>query len=86
MNAKDSGVMIREFTEGDEIAFRQLNEEWITRYFALEPKDEYVLADPRRTILDSGGRILLAVRQGETVGCCALLATVPVEFEVARWR
>ena len=84
MNARDSEVIIREFTPGDEVDFRRLNEEWITRYFALEPKDEYVLADPRRTILDGGGRIFLAVRHGEAVGCCALLASVPGEFEVAK--
>ena len=84
MNTCDTQVMIREFTQGDEADFRRLNEEWITRYFALEPKDEYALADPQRTILDGGGRIFLAVRQGETVGCCALLAMVPGEFEVAK--
>jgi putative acetyltransferase len=84
MNAGNTEVMIREFTEGDEVSFRRLNEEWITRFFVLEPKDEYALADPRRTILDGGGRIFFAVRHGEAVGCCALLAMVPGEFEVAK--
>jgi N-acetylglutamate synthase-like GNAT family acetyltransferase len=75
---------IREFLPGDESAFRRLNEEWILRYFALEPKDEYVLADPKKSILDRGGRIFLAVRNGETVGCCALVSMGPGEFEVAK--
>jgi putative acetyltransferase len=75
---------IREFKPGDEIAFRELNEEWITRYFALEPKDVASLADPRATILDKGGRIFLAIRNGRAVGCCALLAMGPGEFEVAK--
>jgi hypothetical protein len=44
-------ITIREFRPGDESAFRSLNEEWITRYFALEPKDEDSLAHPRETIL-----------------------------------
>ena len=77
-------VIIREFMEGDDVSFRRLNEEWITRYFVLEPKDEYALADPRRTILDGGGRIFFAVRNGEAVGCCALLVMDPGEFEVAK--
>ena len=77
-------VTIREFRPGDEAAFRRLNEEWITRYFVLEPKDEYVLADPQHKILDRGGRIFLAVRGSETVGCCALLALGPGEYEVAK--
>jgi putative acetyltransferase len=75
---------IREFRPGDEAAFRALNEEWITRYFAVEPKEEAVLADPRGTILDRGGRIFFAVRDGQVVGSCALLALAPGEFEVAK--
>jgi GNAT superfamily N-acetyltransferase len=81
---KDAEVLIREFIPGDEGAFERLNREWIVRYFAIEPKDEAALAHPRATILDRGGRIFLATRQGETVGCCALLAMAPGEFEVAK--
>ena len=80
----DAEVKIREFVPGDEMAFRTLNEEWIIRYFTLEPKDEYALADPRGTILDRGGRIFLAEQAGAAVGCCALLAMGPGEFEVAK--
>ena len=77
-------LTIREFRPGDEAAFRTLNEEWIIRHFALEPKDVASLAGPQRTILDRGGRIFLAVRAGQTVGCCALLSMSPGEFEVAK--
>src|ERR1700733_1665138 len=77
-------LTIREFRPGDEVAFRTLNEEWIVRYFVLEPKDEASLADPQKTILDRGGRIFLAIRAGQPVGCCALLAMAPGEFEVAK--
>jgi putative acetyltransferase len=81
---QESDLTIREFIPGDEDAFRRLNEEWIVRYFALEPKDEASLADPRGTILDGGGRVFFAVRDGRPVGCCALLAIAPGEFEVAK--
>jgi putative acetyltransferase len=77
-------ITILEFRPGDEAAFRGLNEEWITRYFVLEPKDEASLANPRETILDCGGRIFLAIRGGQPIGCCALLAMAPGEFEVAK--
>ncbi len=76
--------MIREFIAGDQYDFRRLNEEWISRYFAMEPKDEETLDDPQGTILDRGGRILLAVLDGKAVGCCALLAMGPGEYEVAK--
>jgi putative acetyltransferase len=84
MTAQGTEVTIREFIPGDEAAFRRLNEEWITRYFFLEPKDVASLIDPRTTILDRGGRVLFAVRDGQAVGCCALLAVAPGEFEVAK--
>lgn len=77
-------LTIREFIAGDEAAFRTLNEEWIVRHFALEHKDEISLADPHGTILACGGRIFFAVRDGRPVGCCALLAMAPGEFEVAK--
>lgn len=79
-----TGVLIREFQAGDEVAFRRLNEEWITRYFVMEPKDEACFADPRGVILDPGGRIFFAVREGEIAGCCALRAMGPGEFEVVK--
>jgi len=84
MTTAEQDVMIREFAPGDEAAFRELNEEWIIRHFALEPKDEAALADPQGTILDSGGRIFFAVRQGRIVGCCALVAISPGEYEVSK--
>ncbi len=80
----ETGLTIREFQRGDETAFRTLNEEWIARYFVLEEKDKASLADPWGTILNRGGRIFLALREGQPVGCCALLAMGPGEFEVAK--
>jgi len=84
MTTSKTELTIREFRPGDEATFRRLNEEWITRYFAIEPKEEALLADPQGTILDRGGRIFLATRDGQAVGCCALLAIAPGEFEVAK--
>jgi putative acetyltransferase len=65
-------------------AFKALNEAWITRYFALEPKDHEVLDDPQAKIIDRGGRILFLVEADGVVGCCALLAMADGGFEVAK--
>jgi len=70
--------------DGDESAFRNLNEAWIKKMFAMEPKDEAMFADPRKKILEPGGRILMAEADGAVVGCCALLAMGPDEYEVAK--
>lgn len=79
-----SEVTIREFRPGDEVSFRTLNEEWIARYFRIEPKEAEILADPKRMILDPGGRILFATLEGRCVGCCALRRMTDTEFEVAK--
>lgn len=77
-------VVIREFASGDEIAFRQLNEEWITQYFVLEEKDREALNDPHSKVLAKGGRIFFAERGGEVIGCCCLVPLGRNEFEVAK--
>jgi len=77
-------VGIRQFRLGDAAAFRRLNEEWITRFFRIEPKEEIILADPQRTILDAGGSIFFATAGERCVGCCALIRLGDKEFEVAK--
>jgi putative acetyltransferase len=79
-----SEVTIREFQPRDEIAFRQLNEEWIERYFRIEAKEQEVLADPKGTILNDGGKIFFAIVENRCVGCCALRRLSDSEFEVAK--
>jgi GNAT superfamily N-acetyltransferase len=79
-----SNVAIREFQSGDEGSFCRLNEEWITRYFRIEAKEQEVLADPKGTILDPGGRIFFATAENRCVGCCALRRIGDTEFEVAK--
>ena len=77
-------IGVRQFQPGDADAFRRLNEEWITRYFRIEPKEELVLADPQKVILDSGGRIFFATAGERCIGCCGLIRLNEKEFEVAK--
>src|SRR4029077_12025822 len=77
-------IRIRQFQPGDAAAFRRLNEEWITRFFRIEPKEELILADPQGTILDMAGRIFFATAGERCVGCCALIRLGDKEFEVAK--
>jgi GNAT superfamily N-acetyltransferase len=83
-SASTRHVIIREFAPGDEACFRKLNEEWITRYFSMEAKDEEALADPQSSILAAGGRIFLATIEDRCIGCCALVRLCADEFEVAK--
>ena len=77
-------MIIREFEPGDGDAFYSLNEAWISRFFVLEPKDEHSLRHPQEAILDQGGRIFFACSEGKNVGCVALMAMGPGEFEVVK--
>lgn len=75
---------IRTFEAGDEEAFRTLNEVWIQKYFHLETKDLNSLLDPRKYILGPGGQILMALREGQRIGCCALMLNERGIFELAK--
>jgi GNAT superfamily N-acetyltransferase len=65
-------------------AFRVLNEAWISRHFALEAKDREVLNDPQSQIIAKGGRIFMALKDGEPVGCAALIKMADGGYEVAK--
>jgi len=77
-------VTFRPFQAGDEVAFRELNEAWISQYFSIEPKDLEVLGDPVEHILRPGGEIVLALLGDRIVGCCALLAMADGGFELGK--
>ena len=75
---------IVEFAPAHAAAFKALNEAWISRYFALEAKDREVLDDPQGKIIDKGGRIFMAMQDGEAVGCVALMPMPDGGYEVAK--
>ena len=77
-------LVIRELTlDGDALAFRTLNEEWISLYFVLEEKDRQQLGHPE-TILAQGGHIYMAVLDGEQVGCVALVPMADGVYELSK--
>jgi len=77
-------ISFRLFQDGDSGAFRELNEEWIARYFSLEEHDHIQLRDPEENILRTGGQIVMVVAGEERIGCCALIFVRPGVFEVAK--
>ena len=75
---------IVEFRPEHAAAFKALNEAWIARHFTLEAKDRQVLADPKGEIIAKGGRIFMALADGQAVGCVALLKMADGGYEVAK--
>lgn len=68
----------------DARAFRELNEEWISKLFSLEDADRLILGDPQVEIIDKGGQVLLARADGVVVGCVALVAAGKGVFELSK--
>jgi putative acetyltransferase len=70
--------------DSDAAAFRALNEEWITRYFAIEEQDRRQLDDPIGAYIDTGGEILIAELNGRAVGCVALVPDATGAYELSK--
>lgn len=72
-NLKAQKAIIIPYEDKYQSHFKKLNEEWILRYFKMEPLDYKALDHPREYILDPGGHILVALYDGEPIGVCALI-------------
>ena len=77
-------IVVRKFIDGDEEAFRLLNEEWIVPLFGLEDADRKILGDPQTHILAHAGQIYMALDGEKRVGTCALVKMGEGEYEVAK--
>ncbi len=78
-----NAVEIVPYTEAYRSVFRDLNVEWITTYFAMEPED-YKKLDHPEAILEDGGAILIALVDGEPLGCCAVVRMDDTTFELSK--
>lgn len=77
-------IRIAPFEERFASAFAELNLAWITRYFAVEQEDEWVLNNPREAVLDAGGEIFFACDANTPVGTAAVLAHDEGIAEIAK--
>ena len=74
-------VQIVDYTPAYQEAFKQLNEEWISKYFKMEEADHKALDHPQKNIIDKGGHILVALYNNEPVGVCALMKMDDPDYE-----
>lgn len=79
-----SQVTLVDYTPEYRKAFKDLNEEWITKHFVMEESDHKALDHPEEYILDKGGHIFIALYNGEAVGACALIKMDDNKFELAK--
>ena len=64
--------------------FKELNYEWLQKYFEVEETDEKILNDPEKEIIKRGGEIFFARINGEIVGTCAAIKTDKETYELAK--
>lgn len=79
-------VQIVEYEPKHQSAFKSLNEEWISTYFEMEEADYKALDNPEDYILNKGGKIFVALYNGDPVGVCALIKMNDphYDFEMAK--
>jgi N-acetylglutamate synthase-like GNAT family acetyltransferase/DNA-binding MarR family transcriptional regulator len=65
-------------------AFKDLNVQWISKYFEMEEEDYKYLDHPETHILKKGGYIAIALYQKQPVGTCALAKMNKESFELVK--
>jgi ribosomal protein S18 acetylase RimI-like enzyme len=74
-------IKIIDYTPKYQKDFRDLNVEWISKYFVMEPSDYKALDNPQTYIIDKGGHIFIALLDDEPVGACALVKMDDPDFD-----
>ena len=86
MNVVTPNVIMREFKNGDEARFKELNLEWMNEFDKLEDSDFFYLDSPKDNIIDKGGKIFLMEKEGDVIGCaCLIPESEPGVFEFGKF-
>lgn len=64
--------------------FRDLNIEWLEKYFWVEPHDEEVLGKPEKYIIQPGGNIFFVRDNEKVIGTVALMKMEEGVFELTK--
>lgn len=62
-------------------AFRDINVQWIKRYFIMEEADYVALNNPKEYIIDKGGFMLIALLNEKPVGVAALIKMEDSDYD-----
>ncbi len=80
----NADLILRTFRPDDRDAFRDLNLDWISKYFWVEEADRQMLSNPGSKIIKPGGQIFMAEFRNRTVGTCALLRLGEDTYELGK--
>jgi ribosomal protein S18 acetylase RimI-like enzyme len=68
----DKDIKILDYQPYHQPWFEKFNRQWIEELFEMEPVDEWVLTNPGKAILETGGAILMAEYFGMPAGTVGL--------------
>lgn len=81
---EQSDIEVVPYSKKHRKAFKELNVEWIDKYFKMEEADLKYLDHPENNILKKGGYIAMAFYNSQPVGTCALVKMDKETFELAK--
>ena len=84
MSTAPDAITIVTYRPGHAGAFYRLNRAWLDEHGLYEPADEVQLADPQGSLIDAGGTVFIAERDGAVVGTAAVLPHGPGEVELLK--
>ncbi|HZJ36815.1 MAG TPA: GNAT family N-acetyltransferase [Gillisia sp.] len=64
--------------------FKNLNLDWLNKYFRVEPHDDEVLGDPEKHIIKPGGTVFFAKEGKRILGTVALMKIEDDVFELTK--
>ena len=79
-----STIEIIEYSEIYKDHIKQLNYEWLEKYFRVEPDDVVQLSDPENEIINKGGLIYYALADKQIVGTVALIKIEDSTYELGK--
>ncbi len=79
-----SEIKIVDYKPEHQPYFEMFNRTWIEQLFTMEPVDEWVLTNPDKAILESGGAILMAEYDGIIAGTVGLRKVDEETFEFTK--
>jgi ribosomal protein S18 acetylase RimI-like enzyme len=79
-----STIRIIDYSPEHQPWFEKFNRAWIEELFEMEPVDEWVLCNPDKAILETGGAILMAEYEGELAGTVGLRKVDDHTFEFTK--
>ena len=77
-------IEIVEYKPEYKIHYKNLNYEWLEKYFEIEFTDEKILSNPEKEIIEKNGFIFFALLEDNVIGTCTLMKHDNANYELSK--